>query len=188
MMAGVAATQYRVFPGVAETGLRRGRWRGRWRGRGCARSRGRSRRTALHRSGAGRGTRRSARGRCRARPLLTLAAADDLADPWRQYVHRCDGPAIVVQPHVEGLDCLRVVHHDYRLFRVLLGQIALVLRLQVGAPVDGELELLVRPLENFDRLAVVHMREFRADDPFEFRDQPILDALVEEGEVFSFVQ
>jgi hypothetical protein len=25
------------------------------------------------------------------------------------------------------------------------------------------------------------MHEFRADDPFEFRDQPLLDALVEEG-------
>jgi hypothetical protein len=43
--------------------------------------------------------------------------------------------------------------------------------------------------EHFDRLAVIHMDEFRADDPLEFRDQPLLDALVEEGEIFlSFVQ
>jgi hypothetical protein len=29
----------------------------------------------------------------------------------------------------------------------------------------------------------------RADDPFEFRDLPLLDPLVEEGEIFlSFVQ
>ncbi len=67
-------------------------------------------------------------------------------------------------------------------FRVFLGQIALVLRLQVDAPVDGELEFLVRPIEHLDRLAVIHMHEFRADDSFEFRDQPLLDALVEEGE------
>jgi hypothetical protein len=68
--------------------------------------------------------------------------------------------------------------------RVFLGQIALVLRLQVDAPVDREFELLVRPLEHSDRLAVIHMHELRADNPFEFRDQPLRDALVDEGEVF----
>ena len=74
-------------------------------------------------------------------------------------------------------------------FAVFLGQIALVLRLQVDAPLDRELELLLRPLEHSDRLAVIHMHEFRADDPLEFRDQPLLDPLVEEGEIFlSFVQ
>jgi hypothetical protein len=84
---------------------------------------------------------------------------------------------------------LWVVHHYDRLLRVLLGQIALVLGLQVDAPADREFELLVRTLEHFDRLAVIHMHELRADDPFEFRDQPLLDALVEEGESFlSFVQ
>ena len=61
--------------------------------------------------------------------------------------------------------------------------------LQVDAPLDREFELLVRPFEHSDRLAVIHMHEFRADDPLEFRDQPLLDPLVEEGEVFlSFVQ
>jgi hypothetical protein len=33
------------------------------------------------------------------------------------------------------------------------------------------------------------MHEFRADNPLEFCDQPLLDPLVEEGEIFlSFVQ
>jgi hypothetical protein len=36
-------------------------------------------------------------------PLLALAAADDLADPWCEHVHRRDPPAVVVQPHVERL-------------------------------------------------------------------------------------
>jgi len=36
-------------------------------------------------------------------------------------------------------------------FFVLLGQIALVLRLQVDAPVDREFEFLVRALEHPDR-------------------------------------
>src|SRR5207237_2107522 len=35
-------------------------------------------------------------------PLLALAAADDLADPRRQYVHSRDRPAVVVHPHVDG--------------------------------------------------------------------------------------
>jgi len=42
-------------------------------------------------------------------PLLALAAADDLADPRRQYVHRRHRPAVVVQAHVKGLDGLWVV-------------------------------------------------------------------------------
>jgi hypothetical protein len=73
--------------------------------------------------------------------------------------------------------------------RLCSGEIALVRRLQVDAPFDREFEFLVRPLEYLDRLAVIHMHELRADDPFEFRDQPLLDPLVEEGEIFlSFVQ
>jgi len=59
---------------------------------------------------------------------------------------------------------------------------------QVDDPVDRQLEFLVRPLEHLDRLAVIHMHEFRADDPLRLCDQPLLDPLVEEGEVFpSFV-
>ena len=65
---------------------------------------------------------------------------------------------------------------------------SLVLRLQVDAPVDRELKFLVRPLEHLDRLAVLHVHEFRADDALELCDQPLLDALVEKGQVFlSFV-
>ena len=64
-----------------------------------------------------------------------------------------------------------------------------MLQLQIDAPFDRELELLVRPFEHFDRPAVIHIHEFRADDPVEFRQQPLLNALVEEGEIFlSFVQ
>jgi hypothetical protein len=41
--------------------------------------------------------------------FLALAAADDLADPRRQHVHRRDRPAVVVDAHVESLDVLGVV-------------------------------------------------------------------------------
>ena len=59
-----------------------------------------------------------------------------------------------------------------------------MLRLQADAPLDWELEFLVRPLKHLDRLAVIHMHEFRADDPVGVRDQPLLDPLVEKGEIF----
>jgi hypothetical protein len=49
---------------------------------------------------------------------------------------------------VEGFDRLREVHHDDRCLRVFLGQIVLVLHLQVDAPLDRELEFLVRPFEH----------------------------------------
>ncbi len=53
----------------------------------------------------------------------------------------------------------------------------------------GNSNFCVRPFEHPDRLAVIHMHEFRADDPFELGDQPLLDPLVEKGEVFlPFVQ
>ena len=42
---------------------------------------------------------------------------------------------------------------------------SLVLGLQIDAPLDRELELFVCPLEHPDRLAVIHMHEFRADVP-----------------------
>jgi hypothetical protein len=69
------------------------------------------------------------------------------------------------------------------LFCVFLRQIALVLRLQVDAPLDRQLEFLVRPLEHFDRLAVIHLLGFRPDDPLEFGQQPLLDPLVEQGDI-----
>src|SRR5436305_830678 len=67
-------------------------------------------------------------------PLLALAAADDLADARRKHVHGGDRPAVVIEPHVEGLDVLRVVHDDDRLLCVFLREIALMLGLQVHAP------------------------------------------------------
>src|SRR5215468_1017924 len=57
------------------------------------------------------------------KPFLALAAANDLADPRRQYVHCRDRAAVVVDPYVKGFDGLWVIHHDDRLLRVLLGQI-----------------------------------------------------------------
>jgi hypothetical protein len=71
---------------------------------------------------------------------------------------------------------LRVGHHDDRLLRVFFGQKTLVLPPQVMPGLTGNL--------NFSFARSSHMHEFRSDDALVFADQPFLDALVEEGEVF----
>jgi hypothetical protein len=115
--------------------------------------------------------------------LLALAAADDLADAGRQHVHRGDGAAVVVLPHVERLDVLGVVHHRDRALDDLLGEVALVLGLQVHAPRHRELELLAAALEDLDRLGVVHAGEGRLDERVRRCRQARVDVLLEERQV-----
>ena len=74
-------------------------------------------------------------------PLLALRAADDLADARDQTVRRGDGLPIVVEAHVERLDLLGIVGDEHGTLEDLLGEIALVLGLQVDAPLDGIIEL-----------------------------------------------
>jgi hypothetical protein len=61
--------------------------------------------------------------------------------------------------------------------------VALVLGLQVHAPLHRELELRFGPLENLDRLVVAHAHELRVDDALELRDHAFLDALLEKSHV-----
>ena len=69
---------------------------------------------------------------------------------------------------------------------IAVSPVLLVLRLQVDSPLDRKFEFLVRPLEHSDRLAIIHMHEFRADDPLEFlRPAPFLDMLAGPGVLWS---
>src|SRR5690606_18514673 len=86
--------------------------------------------------------------------LLALTAADALADARREHVHRAHGAPVVVVAHVKGFDLFRVVRDDDGTANLLLGEIALVLALQIGAEVDGKLPGPVRALEQADRLRV----------------------------------
>jgi hypothetical protein len=54
----------------------------------------------------------------------------------------------------------------------LLGQIALVLRLQVDTPVDREFEFRVRLFEHLDRLAVIHITNSEPTIPSSFATSP----------------
>ena len=86
--------------------------------------------------------------------ILTLAAADDLADAGNQAVHGGHGLTVGVQLHVEGLDLLGVVRDEDGLLEDHFRQVPLVFGLQVAAPVDGILELVVVLLQDLDGVGV----------------------------------
>ncbi len=91
--------------------------------------------------------------------LLALATADDFANSGKEDVHGAHGRAVFVEAHVKGFDRRGVIKQYHRRLKVLLDQVTLVLRLQVGAPGlngVGKLTLLVglRSLENLNSLGV----------------------------------
>ena len=109
--------------------------------------------------------------------LFALRAADDLADTGCEHVHRRNRPLVVGKAHVKRLDFLWIVHQHGRTVDVLFGYVALMLRLQVNAPLHRILKFLLRVLKHLDRIAVIHPYEFGFDNVFEFCDQAFLDAL-----------
>ena len=91
-------------------------------------------------------------------------------------VHCADSLAVLVLLHVESLDFLRIVGENYGLLEVLLHEIALVLALEVGAPVYGEFELLASiPPKNLHALAVAETHEIILDHEFQTLDEVLVD-------------
>ena len=119
--------------------------------------------------------------------LLTLAAADQLADAGHQHIGCSHGLAVGVLLHVEALDLLRVVGDEDGLLEHHLGQVALVLGLDVHAPLHGELELLVVLLQNLDGIGVADAAELAACHQLEALDEALVDELVEEGHLIGAV-
>jgi hypothetical protein len=77
----------------------------------------------------------------RTKVILTLRAANNLANLWHKHVHGCHSAAIRVELHVEGLDFLRIVDENHRFLEDLLGNVALVLACKIAAPEDLLLEV-----------------------------------------------
>ena len=75
-------------------------------------------------------------------PLLALAAADDLAHAGHQAVGCGHGLPVVVHAHIEGLYVLGIVSDKDGLLEHFLGKVALMLGLQIYAPLHREVELL----------------------------------------------
>ena len=112
--------------------------------------------------------------------LLSLAAADDLADAGDKTVRRRDGLSVVVEAHVKGLDLARIVRDEDGLFEDLLGEIALMLGLQVDAPFDRIVELLAALFEDVDRLGIADAAEIVRHDVVQPLEQALVDESVEE--------
>ena len=91
--------------------------------------------------------------------VFTLAAANDLADTGYQAVHSSHSLAILVQLHVECLDLLRIIGYEYRSLEFLLGQVSLMLGLQIASPEYLVIEFVVVLLQDLDRLSVGYMTE-----------------------------
>jgi len=61
--------------------------------------------------------------------FFTLAAANDLADPWHQQIYSRYGFAIIVRAHVKRFDFLGKIKNRDRTFEMFLSEPALMLRL-----------------------------------------------------------
>lgn len=68
--------------------------------------------------------------------LLSLRASDELSCDRNEEVHRGNCFSIIVCAHVEGLDGFRVVVENDWTFEVFFSEIALMLGLEVDAPLD----------------------------------------------------
>mgnify|MGYP001646557849 CR=1 FL=1 len=115
--------------------------------------------------------------------LLALAAADDLADAGHKAVRRGDGFAVVVQAHIERLDLLGIIGDEHGALEDLLGEETLVLGLEISAPVDLVVELVVVLLEQLHRVGVGDAAEVAAGDMLQTLDESLIDEAVEEREV-----
>ena len=102
---------------------------------------------------------------------LTLRSADDLADLGEQDIHGAHGAVIFVELHIECLDFLRIVGEDHGLLEMLLNEVALMLALQVGTPVNREVKLLAGCLKDLDTLGVGEAHELVFDNELQTVDK-----------------
>ena len=66
--------------------------------------------------------------------VFPLASADDLSDSRHKTVYRRDSLSVIILLHIESLDLLRIICHEYRTFIDLLRKISLMLSLKITAP------------------------------------------------------
>ena len=116
-------------------------------------------------------------------PLFALRSADDFADPRRQHVHRCHGFFVVGQAHVKRLDLFRIIHQHRRAVDMLLGDVALVLGLQIDTPLHRVIEYFLCVFQHLDRIGVIHANEFARDHIFQLGNQTLLNPLLEKRHI-----
>ena len=116
--------------------------------------------------------------------VLTLTSADDLSDARNQTVHSGNGLVVIVQLHVERFDLLRIIGNENRSLEDLLGQITLMLGLQIASPVYFVIEFVVVFLQKLDSLGVGYTAELRIYDMVQTLDQSLVHETVEELHFF----
>ena len=109
--------------------------------------------------------------------VFTLASADDLADAGNQTVHSGHRLVVVVHLHIECFDLLRIIGHEDRAFEDLLGQVTLMLGLEIASPGYFIFEFVVVLFQKFNCFGVGDMAEIRAGHMV----QAFQQALVNEG-------
>ena len=119
--------------------------------------------------------------------LFTLAAADQLADAGHQHICCCHSLTVGVLLHVEALDLLGVVGDKDRLLEHHLGQVALVLGLDIHAPLHGVLELLVVLFQDLNGFGVADAAELAVCHQLQTLDKTLINELVEESHLVRAV-
>ena len=112
--------------------------------------------------------------------ILTLAAADDLADTGNQAVHSGNGFAVGIQLHVESLNFLGIVGDENGTLENLFRQETLMLGLQVAAPVDRVLKLCVMLLQNLHGIGIGNVTKIGVQHMVQPLQQTLIDKGVEE--------
>ena len=115
--------------------------------------------------------------------LFSLTAADEFADAGDQKVHRRDGLAVVIHAHIERLDVLRVVGEEDGALEMLLGEVSLVLGLEVASPVDGIVEFLAAVLQYLDGLGVFDLFEFQVEHLIQAVQKVLVHEFIQEFDV-----
>ena len=113
--------------------------------------------------------------------LLTLAAADQLAHARHQHIRRSNSLAVLVLAHVEALDLLGIIGHEHGLLENLLGEVALVLGLQIHTPFHLVLELVVVLLQQLHGVGVADAGKLGVHQSVQPLQQTLVEELVEEG-------
>ena len=119
--------------------------------------------------------------------VLSLGAADDFTNAGNQTVHSSHGLSVGVQLHVEGLDILGIIGDEDRLLEHHLGEVTLMLRLQIAAPVDGVLKLVVVLLQQGYSLGVGDAAEVVVQHIVQPVKQTLVQILIEEFHLLGSV-
>lgn len=121
--------------------------------------------------------------------FFSLGTTDDFPFARNEAIASGDGLPVIVFPHIEGFDFLRVVDEEHRPLDHFLGQITFMFRLEIHAPFDvGVFEFmsgLNGILKDFDAFRVFHFGERGTQNAVQLIQKARGDHAIEE---FHFIR